>query len=86
MGSSCSTQVYHLWLCREGPVTTGDKAKGSSLLSHSCLWFFICGEQQGRFPIRLRLYQVAQNKLGRDANERVCARQQEKSVWEKIYF
>lgn len=55
-------------------MTTGDKAKGLSLLSHTCLCFFICGEQQG------------QNKLGKVANEGVCARQQGKYVWEKIYF
>lgn len=55
-------------------MTTRDKAKGSSLLGHSCLGFCLCGEQQG------------QNKLRKDAHEEACAGQQEGCVREDLLW
>lgn len=44
--------------------------------SAAMILFALPTEERSRaaFLIRLRLCQVAQNKLGRDANKRVCAR------------
>lgn len=58
----------------EEPVATGDKAKGWSLLSCSCLWFFLCGEQQGQFLICQGPHQMAQNELGKDATKGVSTK------------